>query len=203
MQKRQNRDRIDAHFSPSSHHSSYSPASYRTSYQERGLDPEHRLRISEVRNATHQALGAGFEFTDESYDDMQRVAESGRGTTGTGTYKDDPIPQHYIDEFNKMMYEDDLENDRDQYTADCTPEAPWRAHWSMYNDIKPLARRETPPLQCVPSVQLERHDSAMEEDASEPRPLTRRPQLVSKFSWDSSVDEKPRKRRFWGFNRRR
>lgn len=137
LQKRQNRDRVEAHFRGSSgssnyssstsslspnypHHrrgdsgdSTYSQRSY-TSYQEARLPHAQRVHISEAKNATRRALGPSFSFTDE-YDNQasnypattQTTALSG-GRRSRGNHTErEPIPQKYLDEYHAWSRADD------------------------------------------------------------------------------------------------
>jgi hypothetical protein len=199
LQKRQERERLEHHFEHRGHSNHY--INPRTPYQDVGLSPDARLRISAVKNATRTALGPSFDFTDDSYNRSQRCTDaSSVPSVRRGADKSlDPIPQRYIDEFNKKWRDDDLKYDAHQYAADMTHNTPWRAHAPMYVDIKPLPRQEPLHRPLPQTTNSGCFDGGL--SVCEPRSLTRgRPALVSKFSCET-LDEPP-KRTFWRRSRR-
>ncbi|KAF1836821.1 hypothetical protein BDW02DRAFT_492598 [Decorospora gaudefroyi] len=184
LQERQQRAHLEAHFAQPALAPSHTSVRPKTSYQEANLPQDRRAHISEIKNATRDALGSSFDFTDDSYDRGQSSSGTRRATTQYSY--EEPIPQRYIDEFNKKWHEDDLKYEH-QYRADCTHNAGWRTHQNMYVDIKPLPRHESAPRYA---------------NVYEPRPLTREaPKMLrSKFSFDSAVEttlETKPKHSFW------
>jgi hypothetical protein len=183
LQKRQQQARLNTYFSQPHLPPSYTSVRPKTSYQARPhLTRERRSEISEVANATRNALGSSFDFTDESYNCSQRTAAVSTLHTAR-TRCDDvaskgeaPIPQRYIDEFNKRWHEDDLQYERQhQYKADYTPKAAWRSHAGMYVDTKPLPppRREATPRYLLQDQELSRPVRFDSSARDEPRPLAR------------------------------
>jgi len=197
LQKRQNRSRLEKHFAHQGSSNHYSRP--RTAYQKADLSQEERLRISKVKNATRQALGSSFDFTDSGCSYSQQ-SDVGLTLSATETLRDsssyeEPIPREYIDAFNQRWYEDDDVYEPAQYVADHTFNAPWRQHADMYTDIEPITCPEVAPF----GNRHSRVGSAI-DDRFEQRPLTSpRPQLVSKFSFDSDMPS--RKRRFFRLRR--
>jgi hypothetical protein len=191
LQKRQQHERLDAYFSQPHLAPSYTSIRPKTSYQAAHLPRERRVEISEVANATRRALGSNFDFTDGSYNCSQRTAavsilHSARSRRNADREeKEEPMPQRYIDEFNKRWHEDDLTYERQhQYRADYTHSAEWRSHAGMYVDVKPL-----------PSPRRERAVRNEQAHSYERRPLTR---VVnqSRFSLETHEEPTP-KRGFW------
>jgi hypothetical protein len=94
------------------------------------LTPAHNLHRAAVRSATRKALRTHLDDSlESSYNGSIRA---GRENTPHGSHWDyrgeaQPIPQKYIDEFNKKWHEDDEDNEADQYMADVA-NAPWRIH---------------------------------------------------------------------------
>jgi hypothetical protein len=152
--------------------SSRSSSSYRSQAQ--------RLKDSEIRYSTRNALTKGAACDRAIY---------GSGSPD-GEY-DRPIPGNYLDEYNRMMYEDDMAHDADQYKADLTRGAAWRKHRSLgTEDVQDMMRH------------MNLYDDAYGADSSRKLPKykekDRRPvpmigdavtPLKSQFDWDSSSDE--------------
>ncbi|KAL5116210.1 hypothetical protein ACEQ8H_005875 [Pleosporales sp. CAS-2024a] len=186
------RDGIERHFG----HGGAGDAAYeapRSTYRDAGLSRDHRSRISEVRGATRAALGSSFDFTDDSYERSQSRRRDDAYARSRGWLDDEPrdsgtIPTKYLDEFNKLWYEDDQANDAQQYQADYTREAPWRDHESM-GRYKSSAERSCTP-QPRTSTASSRADSGY--GGSDTSSQT----LKSKFSWDD--DESPRRHKRLG-----
>lgn len=110
-----------------------SNSSRRSSVESSRLSPEQRLAKSEMRSATRQALGHSWHPSD-GFSDSSSSAGSYQSTYGSHwEYKDDgkPIPQEYIDQFNRRWHEDDEDNDADQFVADMQRDATWRKHQAL------------------------------------------------------------------------
>ncbi|KAF2256872.1 hypothetical protein BU26DRAFT_558308 [Trematosphaeria pertusa] len=152
-----------------------------------GLTQEQRLHASEVRHATRKLRGPSFDFDDESYSSAGRHRYGGHWD-----YRDDgkPIPQKYIDEFNQKWHEDDEDNDADQFIADYQCDATWREHQSVYSCSAPRCEYEVADMtRHVEDYKRSQgqapraHRRTVRRAEAEPRP-----DLFSKFSWDSSDD---------------
>jgi hypothetical protein len=196
LRKQQERSRLEHPGSPNHYMHPNTP------YQRVGLSPDARLRISAVKKATRAALGPSFDFTHDNYTRSQRSTNTSPVPSARRRVEKslDPIPQRYIDEFNRKWRDDDWIYDSHQYAADMTYNAPWRAHAPMYVDIKPLPCQEPLHRHIPHMTNSGRFDSG--RDVCEPRPLTRGgPALVSRFSSDT-LDEPP-KRNFWSRHRHR
>lgn len=187
LKKRQEIGRLEAHFADSSNPPSCS-IPY-TPFQQVGIPQESRTLISETRNATRSALGASFDFTDDSYDrsqrtgavDMLRLVELRRERRN----RKPPIPQRYLDEFNRKWAYDEEMYEPSQSIADYAYDAPWRFHTPMHTDIVPVPYRDT----HGPRTRLGREYYG----ECEQRPAIREtPPLVSKFSFDSEIEPKRR-----------
>ncbi|KAF1852018.1 uncharacterized protein K460DRAFT_413497 [Cucurbitaria berberidis CBS 394.84] len=185
LQKRQTRDRLEAHFS---HHGSSTRSHPRTSYQDVFLPQDDRVRISEVKNATRRALGSSFDFTDGGYSRTKRVdslkTPHAAGSRRGGSKYDEPIPQKYLDEYHKRSREDDEKYDADQYKADFTSFARWRTHDVL--DVNNGAIR--PPNSYRETAHSSAHLRSMDSVMDDKREVAR-PPLVSKFSFDSDMAE--------------
>jgi hypothetical protein len=186
LQKRQQTERLNAYFGQSHLPPSYTAIRPKTSYQQANIPRERRVAISEVSNATRLALGASFNFTDESYR-SQRI-HTARPTTSDA---ENLTPQRYIEEFNKKWAEDDAKYEH-QTQADYTFNAGWRTHAGMYVDTKPLPAPRRDRFEAGRPVRFDTYSQ------DEPRPLARAVPaiLASRFSFESEEAE-PR-RSFWG-----
>jgi hypothetical protein len=192
LHKRQQHEYLNAYFEQPHLPPAYTSIRPQTSYQTARSTRERRVEISELANATRHVLGSSFDFTDESYNRIQRSTAVERLVTARSrrnadrAEREDPIPQRYIDEFNKRWHEDDLVYERwHQYRADYTHSAEWRSHAGMYVDVKPL-----------PLPRWERAVGNEQTHLYEPKPLTRAVNQ-SRFSLETHEESIP-KRSFWG-----
>lgn len=177
LQKRQNRDRLDAHFS---HYASPSYSHHpRPVCRDMPSTQDARLLISEVKNATRQALGRNFDFTDDWHDRTKR--HESVETRGDAKEYGEPIPQKYLDEYHKWSREDDAKYDADQSMADYTPGARWRAHDHLHIDVTAM-RPSTSHRETFRHLPQPVHASIVPNEPDYARPV-----LVSKFSFDSDM----------------
>lgn len=144
----------------------------------RVLSKAEGLHISEVRTATRRALGPSCyrseytEFTQPDYGSHWNYEES--------QDSEDPIPQKYLDEFNRRWHEDDEDNDADQYMADIMPNARWRRHLPIFLDGE------------VPILTLPKTGRSRREPTSpDSRHASSRPPLQSRFSHDTINSPEP------------
>lgn len=86
------------------------------------------LRKSQTAQATRKALGPSFYPTDYVDDGRDYTVPRLANDWYHSNEPEGPIPENYIQEFNRMWYEDDEDNDADQLLADLTHNAPWRTH---------------------------------------------------------------------------
>ncbi|KAF1917141.1 hypothetical protein BDU57DRAFT_548696 [Ampelomyces quisqualis] len=129
LRRAQDHERLNTHFEHRGNRHDKTTPPY-SAFRAKGLSQDERVRVSETRKATRAALGASFDFDDDSYKRSRRRDDDYARPRG---WKEDApcseaIPQRYIDDFNKRWHEDDEENDADRYLADHTPEARWRKH---------------------------------------------------------------------------
>ncbi|KAF2675966.1 hypothetical protein K458DRAFT_397446 [Lentithecium fluviatile CBS 122367] len=165
--------------------------SYGSRFSHYNLSKEQRLRRSEVKSLTRQALGSSFT-PEYDYHAGSYVGREPPAYGGQWDYYDggEAIPQKYINEFNRMWHEDDEDNDAERYVADMMPNAPWHQH----EPIRPLytatgeltvlgakhrAAPEPQPLRRF-EMSVDSHVAGPEYKADGPCG----PQLVSRFSFD-------------------
>jgi hypothetical protein len=166
--------------------------------------PKHTDRVlqeSQIASATRQALGPSWHPIEYLYDDLEYS-----GVPRVSSDRNDqlqekgPIPDIYLQEFNRMWYEDDEDNDADQLLADLTPNAPWRNHLPLRPMYGPDGEFRT-STQYFDEPEIMRWDEATHEAhmtrqaVVDPEPLIR-PKLQSFFSWsDSSIQEERREKK--------
>ncbi|KAF2847198.1 hypothetical protein T440DRAFT_540091 [Plenodomus tracheiphilus IPT5] len=213
LRKRQDKHRLESHFAhntpkgnlpnanlttPHHHHP------HQTAYQKANLPPSARLHISKLQNATRAALGPNFSFTHESYEVCRRneesisqraVEERRRGKSGNGR-GGEPIPQRYIDEFNKMWAEDEDASDAEQARADRMVDARWRVHELPRGaGVVGGCARERREVRVDSAISVRERSEVSFEYEEE------RPELVSRFSTDSLVAEVKGRRGVFGRRR--
>lgn len=173
----QNRYTIESHFrggakdsSRFSAASSSSTNSSSTPSSKYSLSAEQRLRASEIRYATRKALGESFDFTEESFVSLDANRSPQYLNNASGISADE-----YYESCQTSSYK---------------PKPAFRKSSGKSKGVS-----ET--LQCdyqyrqdsgYASRSQNQYNSPVPEDSR-----GRSPELKSKFSWDSSDDEKPKK----------
>lgn len=105
---------------------------YPSSRKKSSDEIEHRFKSSEIRHATRKALGPSFDFSDDSFTSLGSAQR--RGTVQASPEEhSSPIPQRYLDEYNRWCYEDEMSHEADQYKDDMAPKAPWRHHENFHD----------------------------------------------------------------------
>lgn len=179
LQRRHARQRLESHFSHRG--SSNSFPSLRTAYQSADFSLPKRSHISAVQNATRQALGPSFNFTDQSFTFLTQRSQpvSCPPTTDEQASRyDEPIPQRYLDAFNQKWAEDDDIYDCVQARGDRTNGALWRRHADLPAGITPLY----PVSQADSAVSLVGESRLTVQGHG-----CGRPDAVSRFSSDSEA----------------
>ncbi|KAH7090711.1 hypothetical protein FB567DRAFT_520494 [Paraphoma chrysanthemicola] len=209
LRRANDRERLERHFKSGSRSRALQPS--RSAYRDAGLSYTQRHDISEVRNATRAALGASFDFTDDTYGRSTRHRdeyERSRGWTDDKPSPSDAIPQRYLKEHNQRWHEDDEDNDADRYLDDHNRNAIWRSP-ARLTEI-PLFREpahNSRPRSAVPSS---RADSGYYSNYEQPSPCARdydstsdQQTPISTWSDDEDSYKKPsRTRRFMSHVRR-
>lgn len=212
LQKRQQRSQLETHFTEQNR--SISNLS-KTAYQKALLPGYQRLHISQANYATYKALGESFDFTDDSFDRLQSPSVS-MSIHLRHSYKE-PIPQRYIDEFNKKWHEDDMRYDKSRYNDDFSHRS-YREHptlsdlygqmylqpTSLRSCVSTIVRGNAPTRSLSPDVGskvdsgYEGSSTSADQQSFESEAPTkfygpniddhRQPRLISKFSFESEED---------------
>ena len=202
LQRRHTRQCLESHFTHRGSATKY--ASPRTAYQSADMPSPKRSHISAMQNATRHALGPSFDFTQHSFEKLAQRDRNAASTSDVvvdekaGGGYDRPVPQRYIDAFNRKWAEDDAMYDSTQACADRVPAAAWRQHADMPTDIAPDDLH-------VSLRNVSRADSAHAEVRG-CSPVSRghggrRPEVISRFSSDSDVSVAIPRRSMLGLRR--
>jgi hypothetical protein len=155
------------------------------------LSRERRTKISKTACATRAALGPSFDFTDKGYESTQ-AADNNR--YASIRYRDesgheDYVPSRRVHEHSKRYWDD---NDDRRFRGARYRKTSYSTYSAMYGDTRPLAHPQpTPPRR-------ERYDSGTGGSIVY-GPTS---ELSSTFSWSSSDEDEPPKRRRMGRPRR-
>ncbi|KAF2658423.1 hypothetical protein K491DRAFT_690163 [Lophiostoma macrostomum CBS 122681] len=175
--------RLESHFRSSRTFEDYagSTRSFRSSSSSGSFrSQEQRLRDSETRYATRSALSKGADYgREEAY------------AYADGEYAQ-PIPKKYLDDVNRMMYEDDFADDADQYKAGLTRGAVGRKHRSAgTEDVQDMMRHLNLYDEAYGADSARRMPQYKESKDRRPVPMVGDAvtPLKSQFDWDSSSDE--------------
>ncbi|KAL1605376.1 hypothetical protein SLS60_004924 [Paraconiothyrium brasiliense] len=158
---------------------------------------DRALQKSRMTNATRKALGPSWHPNDHRNDGMDDYGVPKASDLNCPSEWEAPIPDKYLQDFNRTWYEDDEDNDADQLLADMTSNAhaPWRNHLPLRPMYGPGGDLRT-TSRYFGKTDITKWDEATREAdlthssvSVEPGPFVR-PEPQSFFSWsDSSTQE--------------
>ncbi|KAF2446853.1 hypothetical protein P171DRAFT_442079 [Karstenula rhodostoma CBS 690.94] len=160
------------------------------------------LQGSQIAKATRQALGPSWYPTAHLDDGLGNHGVPHMSSDRSEQMQaEDPIPDKYVHEFNRLWYEDDEDNDADQLLADLTPNAhaPWRNHLPLRPMYGPDGEFRTSSRYFDKTEIMEWNmasykASVTHREVIEPK-HTVRPKPQSFFSWSDSSREKSQKKK--------
>lgn len=191
FQRLQNRERLENYFLHRG--SSINDHRAQTSYQKIGLSQNDRCRISKVKHATRAALSSNFGYAVSSCDGSNQsdTVSDTVSTLRTVEHNEHvskyerPIPQKYLDEYRKLLYDDDEKLDVSQYNPDCSFKVPWHLNERLgFNTVA----MDQLTLHCEKSPYLT-HSKPVISIMFNQINYVQAP-LASKFSFDSEVTGK-------------